>query len=83
MSKRLQVILDDVELREIKKIARARHLSVAAWVREVLRSARGRGPADPAEKLAAIRTAARHSFPTGEIDEVLAQIERGYTGEEA
>jgi hypothetical protein len=83
MSKRLQVILDDAELREIRKIARARHLSVAAWVREVLRSARGRGSADPAEKLAAIRTAARHSFPTGDIDEVLAQIEGGYRGEEA
>lgn len=83
MSKRLQVILDDAELREIKKIARSRHLSVAAWVREVLRSARGRGAADPAEKLAAIRTAARQSFPTGDIDEVLAQIERGYRREDA
>ena len=83
MSKRLQVILDDAELREIKKIARARHLSVAAWVREVLRSARGRAAADPADKLAAIRAAARHRFPTGDIDEVVAQIERGYADEEA
>lgn len=55
---------------------------IVAWVREVLRSARGRGPADPAKKLAAIRAAARYSFPTGEIDEVLAQIERGYARSE-
>lgn len=67
---------------DYKKAAKAQHLSVGAWVRQVLRSARGRSSSDPAEKLAAIRSAARHSFPTADIDEVLAQIERGYTREE-
>jgi len=33
--------------------------------------------------LAAIRTAARHAFPTGDIDEMLGDIERGYTQEPA
>jgi hypothetical protein len=78
MSKRLQVTLDEAELCEIKKIARARNLSVAAWVREVLRSAQRSIAADRGEKLTAIRRAARHSFPTGDIAEILAPIERGY-----
>jgi hypothetical protein len=30
------------------------------------------------EKLEAIRTAAEHEFPTGDIDTMLAEIERGY-----
>lgn len=78
MSKRLQVLLDEAEFREVKRLARAQRLSVAAWVRQALRSARGHAETDPAEKLAAIRAAARHSFPVGEVEELLAQIERGY-----
>lgn len=78
MSKRLQVLLDEAELREIKRLARTQRLSVAAWVRQALRSARGPTEADPTQKLAAIRAAARHSFPTGEIEQLLAQIEHGY-----
>ena len=37
MSKRLQVILDDAELREIQRIARRQRLTVAEWVRQALR----------------------------------------------
>jgi hypothetical protein len=33
---------------------------------------------DPARKLAAIRAAARHSFPTADIEQMLAEIESGY-----
>ena len=32
-------------------------------------------------ELRALRTAMTHSFPTADIDEMLAQIERGYTDE--
>lgn len=81
MSKRLQVLLDENELRDIKRVARAQRLSVAAWVRQTLRAARTGAQPDPRDKLAAIRIAARHQFPTGEIDEILAQIERGYVSE--
>jgi hypothetical protein len=31
MSKRLQVILRDPEYREIQKVARSRHMSIAEW----------------------------------------------------
>jgi hypothetical protein len=50
-------------------------------VRQTLRAARkGESAGDPSHKLAAIRTAARNSFPTADIDEMLEQIEMGYAG---
>jgi hypothetical protein len=80
MSKRLQVVLDDAELREIRLAARRSRLTVAEWVRQALRVARRQDPrGDPARKLAAIRAAAAHAFPTGPIDRMLAEIESGYT----
>lgn len=79
MSKRLQVILDDRELREIQRIARSRHMTVAAWVREALRAARRSVPRiDAGKKLAAIRAAVAHSYPTADIAHMLSEIERGY-----
>ena len=79
MSKRLQVLLDEAELREIQRIARAQRMTVAEWVRQVLRAARQRVPrGDFSKKLDVVRAASRHSYPTGDIDQVLAEIERGY-----
>lgn len=79
MSKRLQVILDDAELREIKHAARAHRLTVAEWVRQALRAARAQTPrGDAARKLQVVRAAAAHSFPAGAIDTMLAEIESGY-----
>jgi len=79
MSKRLQVLLEEVELREIQRLARQERMTVAEWVRQALRSARREAPRSEAgKKLQVIRAAARHSFPTADIDEMLGQIERGY-----
>lgn len=39
--------------------------------------------ADVEKRLQAIRAAARHGFPTADIDQMLAEIERGYPGDEA
>jgi hypothetical protein len=79
MTKRLQVLLEDGELREIQRLARAQRLTVAEWVRQALRAARRRQPTgDVHKKLAAIRAAARHDFPTADIEQMLAQIARGY-----
>ncbi len=36
MAKRLQVIVQDPDHREIQRIARARHMSIAEWVRQAL-----------------------------------------------
>jgi hypothetical protein len=81
MSKRLQVLLDETEIRELRRIARAHRMTVAEWVRQTLRNARRREPlGDPGPKLMAIRKAATHAFPTADVDEMLADIERGYAG---
>ena len=82
MSKRLQVLVDEAEWREIQRAARAERMTVAEWVRGTLRAARRRGPGgDTSKKLAVVRTAARHAFPTADLPQMLAEIERGDLGE--
>ena len=83
MSKRLQVILKDPEYREIQRAARARRMSIAAWVRQALDLARRREPTGSVgKKLEVIRAAAKHEYPVSDIDDMLVEIERGYgTGE--
>lgn len=76
----MQVLFEEAELREIRRIARAHQVTVAEWVRQTLRAARRREPlGDAARKLDAVRAAARHAFPSGDIDTMLGEIERGYT----
>ena len=79
MAKRLQVILQDPEYREIQRMAKARHLSIAEWVRQALELGRRREPLGNAgKKLEVIRAAARCEFPVSDIDGMLAEIESGY-----
>jgi hypothetical protein len=81
MTKRLQVLLDDDELAEIQELARRRRMTTAEWVRQALRHARdGATYPEASRKLRAVREASLHAYPAGEIDEMLAQIERGYAG---
>lgn len=82
MSKRLQVVLDDAEYGEIRRIARRHRMNVSEWVRQALRRARRSEPAvDSGRKLQAIRSAFQYEFPTADIDQMLEEIERGYLGE--
>jgi hypothetical protein len=84
MSKRLQVLLDEAEYRDLRRLARAEKITVAEWVRQALRLARRRQPTGKTDrKLAAIRAAVEHGFPTADIEQVLADIERGYLGADA
>ena len=77
MAKRLQVILKDPEYREVQRAARARHMSIAEWVRQALQSARREEPTGSmGKKLESIRIAAQHEFPAGDIDHMLAEIEQ-------
>ena len=79
MTKRLQVLIDDPEWRDIQRAARAEKSTIAEWVRRALRQARrGSSPKDVERKLAAIRTAAGHAFPAPEIAQMNEEIERGY-----
>jgi len=77
------VLLDEREFRELRQVAKANRMTVAAWVRATLRAARRREPlGDVSSKITAVRLAARHAFPVSDIDEMLADIERGYLGPE-
>jgi len=79
MSKRLQVLLDEDDLAEIQRLAKRRHQTTAAWVRDALRVARDMASKpDTARKLQAIEKAYQQSFPTGDIEQMLDEIERGY-----
>jgi hypothetical protein len=84
MSKRLQVLLEEDELLEIKAAAEQNRMTVAEWVRQALRAARRSEPTmDTARKLEAVRAAVAHAYPTADIETMLAEIERGYSGEVA
>jgi hypothetical protein len=75
------VIVQDSEYREIQRVARSRRMSIAEWVRQALALARRGESAGPIDKkLEVIRAAARHSYPVGDITEMLAEIEKGYGG---
>ncbi len=81
MTKRLQVLLDDVELRTIQRLARRDRLTTAEWVRRRLREGATAGERpDTASKLAAIHAAYRHetAAPAPDIAQMLDEIERGY-----
>lgn len=80
MSKRLQVLLEQTEFDEVRAAAKKRGVPVSEWVREALRSSRLREPEGSVDsKVRAVRAAARHEFPTADIDAMLAQIEHGYS----
>lgn len=80
MSKRLQVILQDPEYREIQRVARSRHMTIAEWVRQALDLARRKEPTGSmAKKLETVRRAAQCQYPASDIDNMLGEIEAGYT----
>jgi hypothetical protein len=56
----------------------AQRLSIAVWFRQTRAAARRREPVgDVGKKLDAVRAATRNSFPTADINDILAEIERG------
>ena len=55
-------------------------MSIAEWVRQALDLARRREPeSGVGKKLGIMRAATRFDFPTGDIDNLLAEIEAGYS----
>ena len=81
MTKRLQVLLDDDELRMIQRLARRDRLTTAEWVRRRLRegAAAGSRP-DTASRLAVIHAAYRQEVGPAapDIERMLDEIEQGY-----
>lgn len=73
MSKRLQVLIPEGLDARVTKAAQRRRLSKGEWVRRAIERAleEPRSDADPVERLA------RLGAPTGDIDQVLAEIDAG------
>ena len=69
--------MDEEEYREIRDIARRDRMSLAEWVRQALRRARSNHPASVDAKLRAISKAARCSYPTADIEDMLREIDAG------
>lgn len=81
MSTRLQVLLEESELKEIRRAARRRGMTVSEWVRGVLREGRRSEPGPGARrKLEVVRAASEHAFPVAGIERMLEEIESGYRG---
>jgi len=79
MSKRLQVVVDDAELRRFRRAAKQAGMTLSEWVRQTLRRAeRSVSTGDVERKLAAIRRAAKYEFPAPDIEQMLEEIEKGY-----
>ena len=79
----MQVVMAEAEYLRLQQVAEKKGLTLAAWAREVLRRACREVPvADAERKLASVRAAARHSFPTGDIEEMLREIESGALAED-
>ncbi|MEO7793781.1 MAG: hypothetical protein ABIV06_03335 [Thermoanaerobaculia bacterium] len=73
MSHRLQVLVPEALEAEIRKAATRGRISKGEWVRQAIEVAlRERSPqADPLARLA------RLDAPTGDLDQMLAEIDRG------
>ena len=73
MKKRLQLLLDETEYREIQHLARLQRITLADWVRQALRKARSTHPSSMETKLRAISDASQHHFPTTDIQTMLRE----------
>lgn len=72
MSTRLQILVPEALNRRIRKAAQRSRLSTGAWVRQAVERALQEGQqGDPLDRLA------RLGGPTGNIEQVLAEIEAG------
>ena len=78
MSTRLQVVVSDAEAASLRRVARLAGLTTSEWARRALRAARDAqaGPS-PHSRLDALDRALGCNHPTGDIGEMLADIERG------
>ena len=78
MSTRLQIIMSEAEVASLRQVARRAGLTVSEWARRALRAARNaQAVPSPVSKLEALERALNCNHPTGDIDEMLADIERG------
>jgi hypothetical protein len=78
MSKRLQVVLPDEDYRALVSAARRRGQTVSRLVRDSMRRILAEeAEPDPDRRIAAILRFARFAGPTGDIAQMLEEVEQG------
>ena len=75
MTRRVEVLFDDDEFRGIQRVARECGMTVAEWALQSLREARMARQSVAEAKQRAVDEATRHSFPAGDIEAMLGEIE--------
>jgi len=79
VSKRLQVIMNDSEMRRIRSLARSKGVTVSELTRRALLEIAQRESVGNVElKLQSVRSAVTHAFPTSDIAQMNAEIVKGY-----
>ena len=82
MSIRLQILLDEDELQEVKKLAIEEKLTVSAWVRRAIQHEKKERPGTAArKKLQIINKSSKYNYPTGDYQDIAAEIDSGYSKE--
>ena len=72
---RLVLLIEDSDFCQIRRAAHLRGLSVAEWVRRAVRGALDQERERTVEaKLEAVRRAAKYSFPSGDIKQMLDEM---------
>ena len=73
--------MDDLEYSEIEAAAKRQGETVSEWVRHMLREARASQPKlEASRKLGALRSCLAYQFPSGDIEQILEETDRGYLG---
>ncbi|MFQ5738480.1 MAG: antitoxin [Acidobacteriota bacterium] len=78
MSTRVQIVIDEEEARRLRRCAERAGLTLSEWARRALRRAETaqEGPS-PEQKCIALEAALECDYPTGEIEQILSEIEGG------
>ncbi len=75
----MQIILNDDEMTEIKKLAKQEKMTVSAWVRRAISHEKRERPIQQVKKkLELVRRSSQFQYPTADIENMLADIETGY-----
>ncbi len=82
MSVRLQVLIDENELKEVRQLADQENLTVSAWVRRAIQNEKRERPGRVVrKKLQSIQSFSKYDFPVSDYSDMASEIESGYLKE--
>ncbi len=83
MSVRLQVLLDEEELQEVRILAKEEKITVSSWVRRAIQHEKKERPGVALrKKLEIIQKLSKYNFPVHDYKDMAAEIDSGYLKED-